>query len=186
MGRRSGAPDGIIVMQFVGNLLPYDFLTELNDIWAGGQVRPNAFVLLRKDRSGKVSGMEGGRIEESDDIAATNALIAAITSRSIGPPELKRSRVDFGGEGRRGGRFRSSVADIRALARKIPRGHSAIAILVENVWERTLKQTAAKHPGDIVSQRLISSAAVAKAASRLASAGKGASSRGRRPRIAGG
>ena len=43
----------------------------------------------------------------------------------------------------------SRSADIKLIAKKLPRDHSAIIILFENTWERRLKQVAAKHGGTI-------------------------------------
>ena len=74
----------LLVMRFAGLLMPYDFLTELKDIWASGQVRPNAFILLRKDKNGALTGMQGGRVEDNNDVAAANGLIAALARQSIG------------------------------------------------------------------------------------------------------
>ena len=76
-----------MVAQFPRILLPYDFLDELKDIWADGNVRPDAFIFLRKDRDGHVMGMEGSRLLEEEDIASVNAVLAAIVARSVGSPE---------------------------------------------------------------------------------------------------
>ena len=43
----------LVALQFPGALMPYDFLNELRDIWDSGHVRPNAFILLRKDKNGR-------------------------------------------------------------------------------------------------------------------------------------
>jgi len=162
----------LIVMQFAGYLLPYDFMTELRGIWASGQVRPNAFILLRKDKSGAVSGMQGGRVEGTDDVATTNALFAAIASQSLGGPETAPSKVRTALDAAAKGDFGLSASDIKGIARKLPRDHSAVVVLVENVWERKLRESAAKYKGAIVSQRLVSSAAVAKAMSKLTAIGR--------------
>ena len=53
------------------------------------------------------------------------------------------------------------------LARKLPPDHSAIIGLFENVWERKLKEVAGKYAGAVTDQRLITPAALAKAASEL-------------------
>ena len=63
-------------------------------IWQDGNVRPNAFVFLRRDGDGNLSGMEGSRLEQGEDIVAMNAAMAAITERSLGTPgkgELQRA-----------------------------------------------------------------------------------------------
>ena len=39
----------LIVTKFPRAIPPYDFLNELKDIWEKGQIRPDAFVFLRKD-----------------------------------------------------------------------------------------------------------------------------------------
>ena len=57
----------LIVMQFPGALMPYDLMAEMRDVWDAGHVRPNAFITLRKDRDGAVSGMEGGRVLEEGE-----------------------------------------------------------------------------------------------------------------------
>jgi hypothetical protein len=36
----------LIITQFPRVLLPYDFLDELRDVWASGQIRPDAFIFL--------------------------------------------------------------------------------------------------------------------------------------------
>jgi predicted double-glycine peptidase len=157
----------LIAMQFAGALKPYDFLTELKDIWAAGQVRPDAFIMVRKDKNGALSGMEGGRVLEEDDIAATNAVLAAISSRSVGHPERARTKVKTAIEAAAKGDFGLSVADIKRIARKLPRDHTAIIALFENTWERRLKQVAERHGGSISAQRLISPQTLAAKASRL-------------------
>lgn len=162
----------LIVMQFAGYLLPYDFMTDLRDIWASGQVRPNAFILLRKDKNGAVSGMQGGRVEGADEVAATNALFAAIASQSLGGPETARSKVETALKAAATGDFGLSASDIKGVARKLPRDHSAVVVLVENVWERKLREAAEKYKGAIVSQRLVSAAAVAKAMGKVAAIGR--------------
>jgi hypothetical protein len=116
---------------------PYDFLNELKDIWEKGQIRPDAFIFLRKDKSGKISGMEGSSLWEDDDIAAINSVISTITSRSLGVPELARSKAESAVAAAAAGDFGLSANDMRALARRLHPNGSAIAILFENVWERT-------------------------------------------------
>ena len=162
----------LIVLQFAGALLPYDFMTELKDIWAAGHVRPNAFIILRKDKNGALSGMEGGRVLEEDDVAATNAVLAAITSRSVGRPEHARSKTEKAVEAAAKGDFGLSLSDIKRIARKLPRDHTTLIVLFENAWERRLKQVAAKHGGAVSAQRLISPQALVAAASKILGVGK--------------
>jgi predicted double-glycine peptidase len=157
----------LMITQFPRAIMPFDFLSELKDIWADGNIRPDAFIFLRRDKDGNISGMEGSRLDEGIDVAAINAVIAAITSRSVGSPELARSKAEAAVTAAAEGDFGLSAGDIQRIAQKIPPDHSAIIILFENAWERKFKDVARKHNGTVVSQRLIEPAALAKAARDL-------------------
>ena len=167
----------LIVMQFPGALMPYDLMAEMRDVWDAGHVRPNVFIMLRKDRNGAVSGMEGGRVLEDSDIAATNAVLAAIASRSVGRPEAARSKMQAAVDAAAKGDFGLSVADIKRIAKKLPRGHSAVIVLFENAWERRLKEVAARHGGAISAQRMITPDALVATVSKIAAGGKRAPAR---------
>jgi hypothetical protein len=157
----------LLITQFRGFLLPYDFLNELRDLWKNEGVRPNAFIFLRKDKDGNISGMEGSGLQEDEDATAMNALIAAVTSRSIGGAESRTSRVESAIKAAAEGDFGLSAADIQKMAHKLPPDHSVIIGLFENVWERKFKEVAGKYAGAVTDQRLISPEALAKAASAL-------------------
>jgi hypothetical protein len=60
----------LIVTQFRRVLLPSDLLDELRDLWKNDAVRPNAFIFLRKDQAGNVSGMEGSGLQVENDMVA--------------------------------------------------------------------------------------------------------------------
>src|SRR5205085_6637849 len=45
----------LLVVEFEKALLPFDFLNESLPIWSAGDVRPDAFVFLRKDSYGALS-----------------------------------------------------------------------------------------------------------------------------------
>jgi predicted double-glycine peptidase len=157
----------LMIVQFPRFLLPYDFLDEMKDIWADGSIRPDAFIFLRKDKDGNVMGMQGSRLQDGDDIAAINVVIAAITSRSVGSPEGSRASAEAALTAAAEGDFGLSAGDIRKIADKLGADHSAIILLFENVWERKLKDIAKRYDGSVVEQRLISPAALAKMARSL-------------------
>jgi predicted double-glycine peptidase len=158
----------LIVTKFPRAIPPYDFLNQLKDIWEKGQIRPDAFIFLRKDKSGKISGMEGSSLQDDDEIAAMDAVIAAITSRSLGTPELARSKAEAAAADAAAGDFGLSANDMQALAQKLGPDESAIVILFENVRERKFKEAAQIRGGEVINQRLISSRALVDATERLA------------------
>jgi predicted double-glycine peptidase len=161
----------LIVTQFHGVLLPYDFLDELRDIWKTGNVRPNAFILLTKDENGRISGLEGSALQEEGDEIAINALVAVIASSSITGFGSSLSRAQAAVKAATTGDFGLSADDIRRVAQNLLPNHSAIIGLFENVWERRFKEVAGKHGGGVIDQRLISPDALAKAAGQLIAAG---------------
>jgi predicted double-glycine peptidase len=157
----------LMVLQFSGFLLPYDLLDELRDFRKSEYIRPNAFIFLRKDKEGNLSGMEGSTLEDEHDVAEINAVIAAITSRSLGSPDLSRSKAENAIRAAAAGDFGLSDADIRRIGEKLPPQHSAIIVLFENVWERRFRAVVSKHGGGVIAQRLISPEALARAAAEL-------------------
>jgi predicted double-glycine peptidase len=160
----------LIVTQFRGVLLPFDLLDERRDLWKNDAVRLNAFIFLRKDQAGNVSGMEGSGLQEEKDMVAVNALLAAITSRSVGGSEVIRSKMESAVKAAAAGDFGLSADDIRKIADKLPPDHSAIIGLFENVWERRFKEVAGRHAGEVINQRLITPEALARVASELIAA----------------
>jgi predicted double-glycine peptidase len=157
----------LIVSQFRGFLLPFDFLDELRDLWKNEAVRPNAFIFLCKDRDGNVSGMQGSGLQDEGDAIAFNTVMAAVTSRSLGGPELARSKAEAAAKAAASGDFGLSAGDIRRIAERLPPDHSAIIGLFENVWERRFKEVVGQHAGEVTNQRLVSPEALAKAAREL-------------------
>jgi len=157
----------LMVTQFRGTLLPFDLFEGLRDIWDRGDVRPDAFIFLRKNKEGKLTAIEGSQLRDEADMAEVNALIAAITSRSVGRPESARSAMESAIQASAEGDFGLSTANIQEIARKLPPDHSAIIALFENVWERKFKEAAKKFGGDVINQRLISPSALAKLAGAL-------------------
>ena len=158
----------LMVTNFPRAIPPFDFLDELKDIWEKGQIRPDAFIFLRKDKSGKISGMQGSGLQGDDDIAAINAVISTITSRSLGAPGLASSKAQAAVAAAAAGDFGLSANDIQALAQKLQANEAAIIVLFENVWERRFREAAKERGGEVLNQRLISPKALTEAAVRLA------------------
>jgi predicted double-glycine peptidase len=166
--RRMGSLN-LIVTRFPGMLLPYDLLDELRDVWKSQEVRPSAYVLLTKDKAGRVFGMQGSGLEDDEDLEAINALIAAVTTRSLGGSQSAGARAEAALRAAAAGDFGLSAEDFRGIAEGLPPDNTIIIGLFENVWERKFKAAAAKYGGAVVNQTLVSPEALAQAARRLAS-----------------
>jgi predicted double-glycine peptidase len=143
----------LVVTQFQGALLPYDFVNDLKGLWETGVLRPDAFFFLRKDKEGKLSVMEGGRLQEEENVLEINALISALADLSVPAPEPARAEASE--HDAREGDFGLSVSDIQRIADKLPPDHSAVIVLFENVWERTFKEIAGKYKGSVTHQTII-------------------------------
>jgi hypothetical protein len=145
----------LITSRFRGSLLPFDFMDRLRDIWGSGDVRPAAFVLIRKSAEGEVSAMTGGSLEEEEDAVEINAILSAMTSRAIGAPRTAGERAAAAARAAAVGDFGLSTAEIHALAAQVDPGTSAIIVLFENAWERRFRAVAREHGGEVVDQRAI-------------------------------
>lgn len=159
----------LLVAQFEGYLLAYPFISELRELWAGGIVRPDAYIVLRKDVDGKITAMEGGNLEEAEDRPEVNAVLAALAGLARGATEeaaasaavaAREASADFG----------LSAAELQQVAEKLPPGHSAVIVLVENLWERKFREAVARHNGKLINQRWYGADSLARLAERLAAA----------------
>ena len=159
----------LIVTEFDRYLLPFDFLDEVQSIWKDGNVRPNAFIVLRRDRDGNLSGMEGSQLEQGDEIVAMTAAMAAITDCSLGSPEQARASALAAAKSAIEGDFGLPAEELKRIAEKLPPNHSAVIGIFENVWERKLRDVAKRHGGRVINQQLMSSEDIAKAAAGGAS-----------------
>jgi predicted double-glycine peptidase len=157
----------LIITQFPRPLMPYDFLNELKDIWSDGNIRPDAFIFLRRDNDGNICGMEGSRLSDEADVAAIHAVVAEITSRSVGQFEPAGASANAAIKDAAEGDFGLSAEHVQKIGQKILPGHSAIIILFENAWERKFKDVVKRYGGTVVTQRLIAPAALAQAARAL-------------------
>jgi predicted double-glycine peptidase len=152
----------LIVTQFQGVLLPYDFVNDLKGLWETGVLRPDAFFFLRKDKDGRVSAMQGGRLHEDENVMEINALIAALATLSTANPDTVRIKAESAALAVKEGDFGLTVTDIQGIAGKLPPDHSAVIVLFENVWEKTFKEIARKYKGSIINQRIIPSDSLAR------------------------
>jgi predicted double-glycine peptidase len=153
----------LVVTQFDRYLLPFEFLDALQGIWQDGSVRPNAFIFLRRDADGNLSGMEGSRLEDGDDILAMNAAMAAIAELGLGTPGKVASSVRAAIGMAAGGDFGLPVNELTRIAGKLPANHSAVIAILENVWERKLRETAQRFGGRVINQQSMTPEDVAKA-----------------------
>jgi hypothetical protein len=152
----------LIVTQFQGILLPYDFVNDLKGLWETGVLRPDAFFFLRKDKEGKISVMEGGRLQDEDNVMEVNALISALAGLSAAAPEPAQAKAESAAQAAREGDFGLSITDIQGIAAKLPADHSAVIVLLENIWEKTFTEIAGKYNGSVINQRIIPSGSLAK------------------------
>jgi hypothetical protein len=153
----------LVVTHFDRYLLPFEFLDALQGIWQDGNLRPNAFIFLRRDSNGNLSGMEGSRLEQGEDIVAMNAALAAVTEKSLGTPEKVRSSVRAAITMATSGDFGLPTEELKRIAEKLPANHSAIIAIFENVWERKFRNVAERYGGRVIGQQLMSPEDVAKA-----------------------
>ena len=103
-------------------------------------------------------------------MAAINALISAIAKRRVRNVRSARSGMESAINAVAEGDFGLSASQIRRIAQKLPPNHCAVAVLVENVWERRLRETAKKYRGAVTDQKLVTPEELTAQADRLMSA----------------
>jgi hypothetical protein len=158
----------LLIAQFEGYLLPYPFISELRELWAGGIVRPDAYIFLRKDADGKVAVIEGGNLEEAEDRPEVNAVLAAIAGLARGATEDAAAGVAAAAAREAGSDFGLSAEELHRVADKLPPDHSAVILLVENLWERSFREAVGRHNGTLIRQRWYGADSLARLGAQLA------------------
>ena len=146
----------LIVTEFKGTVLPFDFVTELKDVLQSGIIRPDAFIFLRLDAQGRLTAVQGGRVEDEDEVVEIDAVLGVLAGLARGTDTTRESAL-AAQQAAAGRDFGLSADELKRIAEKLKPGASAIIVLFENVWERKFREVAARHEGSIISQRLISS-----------------------------
>ena len=98
-----------------------------------------------------------------------NAAMAAIAERSLSTPEKATSSVLAALAMAAEGDFGLPLDQIKRIAEKLPASHSAIIGILENVWERKLRNIAQRFGGRVINQQAMSRDEVAKEVGRAVS-----------------
>jgi predicted double-glycine peptidase len=146
----------LLVTEFEGALLPFDFVSELQDVLTSGMIRPDAFIFLRLDADGGLSAVQGGRVQEEGEVMEINAVLGVLAGLAEGR-DVTAQVASVARQAALEGDFGLSVDELKQIASRLQPGRSAIIVLFENLWERKFREIAAKHKGNVVSQRLLSS-----------------------------
>jgi hypothetical protein len=157
----------VISIHFHRYLLPFDFLDELRGFDEVG-VRADAFVMLRKDAEGLVSGMQGGRVGDGLDVLHVNALIAAFAARAVGADV--NINAQLAAQAAAAGDFGLSVGDLKRRADRLSPNSSEVIILLENMWERRLREIVERHHGKVAQQKVVQAAELAELGRELSNA----------------
>ncbi|MFZ1294428.1 MAG: hypothetical protein WAR81_09490 [Pseudomonadales bacterium] len=128
-------------------------------------------MLVSKDANGKISAMEGGRLENADDAPEINALLAMIASRRAGAAESTADHIESAIRAAAAGDFGLTVDDIHSIAAKLLPDHTAIIVLFENVWERHFREVVHKYGGELRAQSFVSPGELVQLASEIRAAG---------------
>jgi predicted double-glycine peptidase len=163
----------LIAVQFKGFLLPFDFVNEWRGLADSGLVRPDAYLMIRKDREGRLAAMEGGRLEDEEDILEINTIMATIAGLGTGDRDYAMKQAESAAKAAEAGDFGLSPDEILKIGGKIPPDHGVVIFLFENLWERKFREVVKKYHGEVIEQRAYVPAQIAKVGEALARAQEG-------------
>jgi predicted double-glycine peptidase len=146
----------LMVTEFEGHVLPFDFVTDLQETLTSGMLRPDAFIFLHLHADGSLSAVQGGRLEEEADVMEINAVLGVLAGLAEGR-DVTQEVAESARQAATVGDFGLSVDELKRIASKLQPGNSAIVVLFENLWERKFREIAAQHQGRVTRQRLIDS-----------------------------
>jgi hypothetical protein len=159
----------LIVTQFRGGVYPIDVLEQVKAMLDQQNIRPNAFIFLRKEKDGQLFGMEGSGLQEGADAAEINAVVTALTSRMVEKPDKSAvaGDVEAAVKAAAQGDFGLSAGSLQVLGSKLAPGQSALVVLFENFWERKFRDIMHNLGGTVTNQKLMTAEGLQKAAKEL-------------------
>ncbi|HSD57340.1 MAG TPA: cysteine peptidase family C39 domain-containing protein [Methanotrichaceae archaeon] len=162
------APLHLIVIEFKGEILPYDIMEVARSTWETGLIRPAAFLFLRKDKEGKLSAVEGGNLQEEEEVIEIDALLAVMAGLRLGSQESAKVRAISAEKAASGGDFGLSVKDIMRIGERLPKDSSVMILLLEHLWAKKFRDVISSYGGVLVNQEIIKADTLAKLGAKLA------------------
>jgi predicted double-glycine peptidase len=162
------APLHIAVTSFKGEILPYDIMQEVKPLFERGLIRLAAFLLLRKDKEGRLSAAEGGNLQEEEEVIEINALLAIMAGLRLGGEERLKARAQDAEKAASAGDFGLPMKDILRIGEELPKDSSAMIFILEHLWGKKLKDILSKYGGVLVSQQIITTDKLAALGAKIA------------------
>jgi uncharacterized protein len=161
-------PLHLVVVAFKGQVFPYDIMEETRPIRESGLIRPVAFLMVRKDEEGRLSAVEGGNLQDEEEILEINALMAVIAGLRLGSRESAKARAAEAEMAVSRGDFGLERGDILKIGRELPADSSALILLFEHLWAKKLRNILNSRGGILINQEIIKADTLAKLAEKLA------------------
>jgi predicted double-glycine peptidase len=160
-------PLQLIVITFKGEVLPYDFVKEVRPIAESGLIRPAAYFVLRKDKDGKLTAIEGGNLQEEEEMIEIDALIAVMAGLRLGERENAKVREENAERDASRGDFGLPAEDLVRIGERLPENCSALILLLEHLWAKKFKDAVANYGGVIVNNEMIKADTLAGLSKKL-------------------
>jgi uncharacterized membrane protein len=116
--------------------------------------------------------MEGGHLEDAQDIIEINAVVAALVGFRARGSDFDRKEAASGARAAETGDFGLSPQQLQKIGEQVPPDHSAVIILFENLWERRFKEIVGRYHGELIVQKAILPEDLAQLGKELARSGK--------------
>lgn len=160
-------PLHLVVVALKGQVFPYDIMEEARPLIASGLIRPAAFLMLRKDKEGRLSAIEGGNLQEEEEMLEINALLAVISGLRLGIKGSAKDRAIKAEKAVSRGDFGLQSEDIFKMGKELPLDSSALILIFEHIWAKKLKEMFNRRGGVLVNQEIIKPEKLARLASMI-------------------
>lgn len=161
-------PLHLVVVAFKGQVFPYDIMKETRPLRESGLIRPVAVLFLRKDKDGRLTAVEGGNLEDEEEMIEINALLAVMAGLRLGSRESVKARAKRAEKAVSRGDFGLQKEDILKIGNELPADSSALIMLFEHLWAKKLRNILSSRGGVLVNQEIIKADTLAKLAKSLA------------------
>jgi uncharacterized membrane protein len=165
-------PIQMFVIGFPGNKFSGEILPALDDAKKKGLIRLIDYLFITKDAKGNITSIEGTDLGK-DEVIKLGAGIGALLGLGAGGMEGAKVGAKAGAEFAAEGGFGYSIDDIMNLgADEIPNNSSALIMLVEHLWAKSIKDALRNSGAVMISQGMLQPEAIVLMGAALAEAEK--------------
>jgi uncharacterized membrane protein len=165
-------PIQMFVIAFPGNQFKGEIVPAINEAREKGLIRLIDYLFVMKDANGDILSIQGTDLGKREAIKL-GAAVGALMGLGAEGLEGAEAGAKIGAEMAADRNFGLDQEDIDSIAEEIPENSSALVMLVEHLWAKSIKEAMRDSGGVFLAQGMLQPEMVVLMGAALAEASKG-------------